>query len=82
MGHCHSVMHDYETKQIFEFSGGGNLGWGWKIAGPPTLCMKPCKSVHVPCILFCKLFICHFFRFNKCNSLRVAHLNIKLGTLM
>ena len=31
------------TRYIVEFIflEGGNLGWGWKIPGPPTLSMKP-----------------------------------------
>ena len=38
----HSVMHEYETIQIFWFSGGGGIkARGFEIPGPPTLRMKP-----------------------------------------
>ena len=47
MGHCHSVMHEYETTsfeyetiQIFEFSGGGEGGieaWGEDSRAPHPL---------------------------------------------
>ena len=38
VGHCHSVIHEYETIQIFKFSGGGG------ISGLSPLCMKPCYN--------------------------------------
>ena len=36
VGHCHSVMHEYETIQIFKFSGGDSR---------PPLCMKPWSMI-------------------------------------
>ena len=37
VGHCNSVMHEYETIQIFKFSGGGIIeaGEGEKFQGTP-----------------------------------------------
>ena len=46
VGHCHSVMHGYETIYIFKFSGGGieaggRGGGGEGTIPTPPLCMKP-----------------------------------------
>ena len=50
VGHCYSVMHEYETFSSFEydtiqilnFSSGGKLRLGrGEIPGPPTLPMQP-----------------------------------------
>ena len=48
VGHCHSVMHEYETTnfqvlsmRLYRFLGrGGKLRLRGGIPGPPTLCMK------------------------------------------